>query len=79
MTRLLDRETYRRWERYFNGKGLPLPTHYEIRDYRPAPRTDHPQVPRPQHKKPRQEPRNGPVKSNADRLAKLWTEAEEAQ
>ena len=77
MTCLLDRETYRRWESYFNGNGLPLPAHYEMRDYTPAPLPDHPQVPRPPHKKPRQEP----VKSNLDldRLAKLWTEAEEAE
>ena len=46
MTCLLDRETYRRWESYFNGNGLPLPAHYEMRDYTPAPLPNHPQVPR---------------------------------
>ena len=53
MTCLLDRETYRRWESYFNGNGLPLPAHYEMRDYTPAPLPNHPQVPRPPHKNPR--------------------------
>ena len=75
MTCLLDRETYQRWKRYFNGNGLPLPARYEMRDRAPAPLPDHPQAPRPQHKKPRQEP----VKSKADRLAKLWSEAEEVE
>ena len=71
MTCLLDRETYRRWESYFNANGLPLPAHYEMRDYTPAPLPDHPQVPRPPHKNPRQEP----VMSNLDldRLVKLWS------
>ena len=50
MTCLLDRETYRRWESYFNGNGLPLPAHYEMRDYTPAPLPNHPQVPRPPQK-----------------------------
>ena len=77
MTCLLDRETYRRWERYFNANGLPLPARYEMRDYTPAPLPDHPQVPRPPHKKPRPEPVK--VTSKAARLAKLWTEAEEAR
>ena len=79
MTCLLDSESYRRWESYFNGKGLPLPAHYEMRDNTQAPLPDHPQAPRPPHKKPRQEPRQEPVKSKADRLAELWTEAEEAE
>jgi len=69
MTCLLDRETYRRWESYFNGNGLSLPDRYEIRDYSPLP--DRPQAPQPPHKKSRQDP----VKSKADRLAELWTEA----
>ena len=77
MTCLLDRETYRRWECYFNGNGLPLPDRYEMRDYTPAPLPDHPQAPRPPHKKPRPEPVK--VKSKAARLAKLWAEAEEAE
>ena len=72
MTCLLDRETYRRWERYFNGNGLSLPDRYEMRDCTLTALPDRPQAP---HKKSRQEP----VKSNADRLAKLWTEAEEAR
>ena len=76
MTCLLDRETYRRWESYFNGNGLSLPDRYEMRDYTPAALPDRPQAPQPPHKKSRQEPRQEAVKSKADRLAKLWTEAE---
>ena len=79
MTCLLDRETYSRWESYFNGNGLPLPARYEMRDNTPAPLPYHPPAPRPPHKKSVQEPRQEPVKSRADRLAKLWTEAEEAE
>ena len=79
MTCLLDRETYRRWECHFNGNGLPLPDRYEMRDYTPAPLPDQPQAPRPPRKKSRQEPRKEPLKSKADRLAKLWAEAEEAE
>ena len=75
MTCLLDREAYRRWERYFNGNGLPLPAHYEMRDDTPAPRPRRPQAARAPRKKPRQEP----AKNKVDRLAKLWTEAEEAE
>ena len=74
MACLLDSEAYRRWESYFNGKGLPLPAHYEMRDDTAAPLPDHPQAPRPPHKK-----RQEPVKSSADRLAELWTETEEAE
>src|SRR3954463_1960258 len=77
MTCLLDRETYRRWESYFNDNGLPLPPHYEMRAP-PAPLPHHQRAPLPDppqalpHNKPRQEP----VKSKADRLARLWTEEE---
>ena len=60
MTCLLDRETYRRWESYFNRNGLPMPAHYEMRDYTPAPLPD--TRGRGRHKKPRQEP----VMSNLD-------------